>query len=368
MLRLRKIRALAGTQSGRKLVQWGFVLLILAIGLQFILFVRQAGGSGPITLARPPGVEAFLPISALISLKYWLLTGHFTAIHPASLVLLLIIAATAVLLKKGFCGWVCPFGLLSEYLARIHLWIFGRPRRLPQWLDYPLRGVKYLLLGFFAYAIFWGMDTNALAAFLDTPYNRAADIKMYLFFAQASAVTLKVLAALVLLSILVRHFWCRYLCPYGALLGLLSWLSPLKIHRSATRCIDCGKCTRVCPASIKVDKARTVWSDECNACLQCVDACPVKQTLQLSVTERRGILPRSWYPLVLLLLFAAGIGAACMAGRWHSSISAEEYRQHIRNINSPVYNHFRGQTPPPAASGPSTSAPGQPASVIPAQN
>ncbi len=344
-------------QRIRRMVQWGFLLLILWIGLQFIRFVHQAGGSGPITVTRPPGVEAFLPISALISLKYWLLTGSFNTIHPASLVLLLIIAATALLFKKGFCGWVCPFGLLSEYLGKIHIWIFGRPRRLPRWIDWPLRSLKYLLLVFFAYAIFWGMERGDLAAFIQTPYNRAADVKMYLFFAQASALTIKVLAALVLLSILVRHFWCRYLCPYGALLGVLSWFSPLKIHRKAESCIDCGKCTRVCPANIKVDKARTVWSDECNGCLQCVDACPVKETLHLSLTPHRGVLPRRWYPVLVVLLFVAGIGAARLAGRWHSSISNAEYRQHIQNINSPVYNHFRGKTPPPAASAQPVSNP-----------
>ncbi len=335
-------------QSHRRLVQWGFALLTLWIGVMFILWLRQASGSGAITISRPPGVEAFLPISALISLKYWLLTGTFNTIHPASLVLLLIIVATAIFLKKGFCGWICPFGLISEYLAKVHVRLFDRPRRLPRWLDCPLRSLKYLLLGFFAWAIFWGMDVRDLAAFIDTPYNRVADVKMYLFFANASALTIKVLAALVLLSILVRHFWCRYLCPYGALLGLLSWISPLKIHRNAESCIDCNKCTKVCPANINVAKAGTVWSDECNACLQCVDACPVKETLSLSVTTRKGKLPRRAFPAILILLFLAGIGAARLLGLWHSEISNEEYMRHIRNIDNPEYNHFRGQVPPPS--------------------
>lgn len=359
--RLRK--ELADPQAVRRMVQWGFALLTIWIGIKFILFVHQAGGEGEITLTRPPGVEAFLPISALISLKYWLFTGIFNTIHPASLVLLLVIIATALLLKKGFCGWVCPFGLLSEYLAKIHTWIFGRPRRLPRWLDYPLRSLKYLLLGFFAYAIFWEMGVRELEAFINTPYNKVADVKMYLFFANASAFTIKVLAALVLLSVLVRYFWCRYLCPYGALLGILGWLSPLKVRRNAESCIDCGKCTRVCPANIKVDKAVSVRSDECNACLRCVDACPVKDTLSFSVTPTRGVLPRRLYPLFLILLFAVGIGAGRLFDRWHSSITPAEYRHHIRNIESPVYNHFRGRTPPPAVrqTGPDSGPASQPA-------
>jgi len=333
-------------QPYRRLVQWGFLLLTLWIGFRFILFVHQAGGSGPITVTRPPGVEAFLPISALISLKYWALSGIFNTIHPASLVLLLIIIATALFMKKGFCSWVCPFGLLSEYLAKIHTWIFERPRRLPRWLDYPLRSLKYLLLGFFAYAIFFEMDVQALAAFIDTPYNRVADVKMLLFFSHASAFTLKVLAALVLLSVLVRFFWCRYLCPYGALLGMLSWLSPLKVHRSDKSCIDCNKCSKVCPANIQVATSKTVWSDECHACLQCVDACPVQDTLYLSVTQKKGRVPRWIYAAAIVLTFLLGTSLARILGVWHSSISTEEYRHHIQHIDDPVYNHFGGSAPP----------------------
>ncbi len=333
-------------QSYRRFIQWGFLLLTLWIGFRFLLFVHQAGGSGAVTVTRPPGVEAFLPISALISLKYWALTGIFNTIHPASLVLLLIILAIGLFLKKGFCSWICPIGLFSEYLAKIHVWIFERPRNLPRFIDYPLRSLKYLLLGFFAYAIFFEMDTASLAAFINTPYNRVADVKMLLFFSHASALTLKVLAALVLLSVLVRFFWCRYLCPYGALLGILSWLSPLKIHRNEKSCIDCNKCNKVCPANIKVATSKTVWSDECHACLQCVDACPVKDTLHLSVTTRKGRMPRWMYAAAIVLLFLLGTTLARALGVWHNSISTQEYRHHIQNINDPVYNHFRGQQPP----------------------
>ena len=65
------------------------------------------------TVTRPPGIEAFLPISSLISLKYWMATGIINPIHPSELVILLMALVTAVLIKRGFCSWVCPFGLLT---------------------------------------------------------------------------------------------------------------------------------------------------------------------------------------------------------------------------------------------------------------
>ncbi|MEW5805778.1 MAG: 4Fe-4S binding protein [Acidobacteriota bacterium] len=329
----------------RKLVQIGFLMLTLLIGAQFILFVGQLESGQIPNIPRPPGVEAFLPISALISLKYWILSGIYNTIHPASLTLLLIILATAFFLKKGFCSWVCPFGLLSEFLFSLRKFLSDRYLYLGRWLDYPLRSLKYLLLLFFLWAIFVQMNTGELRRFLYSPYNQVADIKMLKFFSEISITTFWVLVILFLLSILIPYSWCRYLCPYGALLGALSWLSPWKIHRDDATCIDCKKCTKACPANIKVHKAGAVFSDECHACLQCVDACPVKDTVYISVTRKKFRLPRLAYAMLLVLLFLTGTTLARWTGRWHSSISIPQYQYHIMHLKDPQYHHNRGRVP-----------------------
>jgi len=331
-------------QPYRRLVQFGFLAVTIWIGIKFVIFVHQLETGQPVTVSRPPGVEAFLPIASLMSLKYWLETGVFNMIHPSGLVLLLIIMATGLFLKKGFCGWVCPIGLLSEYLEKIHVFIFGKKLKLPKWLDYPLRSLKYLLLLFFVWAILQ-MDVLSLQKFLYSPYNRVADIKMLKFFAEMSGLTARVLIGLVLLSILIRHFWCRYLCPYGAFLGALSWLSPLKVHRNTNTCIDCEKCTQACPANIKVHKENVVMSDECNACLQCIDACPVSDTLYMSVTNRKGKIPRKAYAAILVALFLVGTTIARVVGVWQNKITVEEYRYHVKHLHDPLYYHNRGQVP-----------------------
>jgi polyferredoxin len=141
---------ISGHGALRPVVQWAFLVLVLMIGAQFTLFVWQLEhGLGP-TFGRPAGVEAFLPISALISLKYWLLTGVFNRIHPSGLVLLLVTGAISLFLKKGFCSWVCPFGLFGEHLEKIHTRLLHRRLSLPRILDYSLRSLKYLLLLFSA--------------------------------------------------------------------------------------------------------------------------------------------------------------------------------------------------------------------------
>lgn len=331
--------------SYRKAVQFGFLFVILFIGIKFILFVSQLERGELPSVSRPPGVEAFLPISALISLKYWLLTGILNSIHPASVILLLIVLSLALFLKKGFCSWVCPFGLLSEYLERISRFLFSRQVRPPRSVDYFLRSLKYLILGFFLWAIFVRMDVIDLARFIYSPYNRIADIKMLKFFAQMSTTTFWVLVALIVLSTLVPYFWCRYLCPYGALLGLLSVLSPFKIRRNTATCIDCRRCGRACPAGIKVEAKKAVYSDECHACFRCIDACPVQDTLSLSLPGEKGKISRLAYAAILISLFLVGTTTPRLTGHWQNSLSLEEYSYHLKRLDDPEYQHNRGQVP-----------------------
>jgi polyferredoxin len=259
----------------RLLVQWTFFAWTLFIGIRFGLFVRhfETAGAGPF-IARPPGVEGFLPIGALVSLKYWLTTGIVDIIHPAALVLFLTIVGMSLLAKKTFCSWLCPVGTLSEAAWKVGRRIFGRNFTLWRWLDLPLRSLKYLLLAFFGKIILFDMPAQALGSFLATPYWAVSDVKMLHFFTRPSGTSLTVVAVLTGLSLLYRNFWCRYLCPYGALLGLASLLSPFKVRRSVEDCNDCGRCRRACPAHLPVDRRRRVASAECTGCLTCTEACP----------------------------------------------------------------------------------------------
>ncbi len=332
-------------QLYRKLVQYLFLATIVLIGIKFNIFVSQLENGIRPTVSRPPGIEAFLPISSLISLKYWLVGGVFNRVHPSGLIILLMALATAVLLKRGFCSWVCPFGLLTEYLNRLHRLIFRKNVKLPAWLDYPLRSLKYLLLAFFLWAIVLQMNAASLEYFIYSPYNMVADIKMLHFFTNISTFTLRILLILVGLSILIRSFWCRYLCPYGALLGVLSFLSLFKIHRNDQTCTQCQKCTRTCPVDIKVHKTLTVLSDECHACLKCVAVCPEKDTLYISATNRQAILKPWVYAAAICLLFIGGSLAGRLTGYWQTAISNNEYLFHVRNLDMPFYQHNRGEVP-----------------------
>ncbi len=308
----------------RQLVQWAFLGWCVFLGVQFALFVGyyQAGGHGTYFI-RPPGVEAFLPIGALVSFKAWLTSGYFDPVHPAALVLFLTFLALALLTRKSFCSWICPVGTLEEGLWKLGRKLFGRNYRIWSWLDILLRFSKYALLLFFAKLILLDMPALALQGFLKAPYWAIADVKMLQFFTRLSSTSLLVIAGLAGLSVFYQNFWCRYLCPYGALLGLLSFFSPLKIRREQAGCTSCGACGRACPARIAVQQQAAVSSVECTGCLTCVESCPEPATLAIGFWRRP--LPGWVFALVVLAVFSGGVGFGMLSGHWQTSLSHADY-------------------------------------------
>ena len=339
----------------RQGVQFGTFAVIVYIGWRFVQWVHGLE-AGVVDGARSPGVEGFLPIASLISLRHWIETGTFHMGHPAGLALLCLILLTALLLKKAFCSWLCPVGTAAEYLARLSHKVFRRRLKLPAWLDWPLQSLKYLLLAFFVNAIFFMMTRDQIAQFLDLPYNKVSDIKMLYFFTDPSPTTLWVLGILTGLTFIVPYFWCRYLCPYGALLGLVSLASPLKVVRTPSACTNCRQCAAVCPSFLAVDLKTTVHAVECTGCLECVAACPEQDALQLRPTgplagrwSRRHLRP-AVFAVLVVGLFYGGIQTARLAGAWRSRIDQRELAGRVREgLEGPEYDHVgRPASQPPS--------------------
>ena len=304
----------------RQLIQWLFFGWCLFIGIQFGLFVRHFESNGMSGYyPRPPGVEGFLPIGSLMSLKTWLLTGHFDPVHPAALVLFITFLVMALTTKKSFCSYICPVGTCSELTWKLGQKLFGGNFRIWRGLDLFLQFIKYALLLFFVKLILLDMPAAALKAYLAAPYWAIADVKMLHFFTRMSATTLLVITVLSLLSVIYKNFWCRYLCPYGALLGLLSMLSPFKVTRCAKTCIDCGACSRACPQLIDVQHKFRVSSPECTGCLTCVSNCPEKGALAMSLWQRpvRGIV----FVAVVMMLFGGGVLTGMLSDHWQTSLT-----------------------------------------------
>ena len=344
-------RVLDRSQQVRRTVQFAFLGLNLWLAIQFLLWTRYFETDGRTRyFERPAGVDGWLPIAGLMNLKYFFATHHVPAIHPAAMVLAAVFLLSSLLLKKTFCSWLCPVGTASEYLWKLGRKFMRRNFTVPRWLDIPLRGLKYLLMAFFLYIVV-SMSAQALNDFLVGPFGIIADVKMLNFFREMSITGAAVIAVLVLLSIFIQNFWCRFLCPYGALMGLVSTLSPVRIRRDAQACIDCGKCNQACPASLPVDRLVQIRSAECTSCMECVAACPAENALRFALPPRRrdcetGTSAARWrnraldprmVAAVLALVFFGLIGVARATGHWQTNIPRAVYMQLVPHADD--YGH-----------------------------
>ena len=297
------------------------------VGAQFILWVRYfEQGGRTIKVARPDGVEAWLPIASLMNLKALLLTGQVPPVHAAGMFMLIAFLAISFLYRKAFCSWICPIGTISEWLWQTGRVWFRRSLAAPRWLDLPLRGLKYILLALFLYVVVT-MPVPEMRAFLDSPYGMVADVKMLDFFRAMGRTTAIVLAVLTVTSLVVKNAWCRYLCPYGALLGIVALVSPTRIARDADACIDCAKCAKACPAGLPVDRLAAVRSAECTACMSCVSACPAVGALDLKMGMGRSQAVVTPWALAagVVILFAGIVAFAKVNGYWHTELPDATY-------------------------------------------
>jgi polyferredoxin len=105
-------------QKYRFIIQILFALICIWIGVEFFLFTTFLESGGTTTFfERPPGAEAFLPVSAMMSVYYFILTGDIHNAHPAGFFIFIAIIAVSLLVGKSFCSWMCPVGFLSELVG-----------------------------------------------------------------------------------------------------------------------------------------------------------------------------------------------------------------------------------------------------------
>jgi NAD-dependent dihydropyrimidine dehydrogenase PreA subunit len=335
----------------RLIVQLASLALFAFLVVLFVLFDRSLQAGEPTGIGHPAGVEALTPHLGYIELVYAVRTGHAAGIHPAALGFLLLALVLSLLVKKGFCSHLCPVGTLSEGLWWLGKKITrGREPRLPAFVDLPLRLAKYLLLGYFLIKVAT-LTLETLQQLAYSPAVKLSDLRILHFFAELPGWMWFVLGGSVVLSLFIPRFVCRYACPYGALLGVVSTASPLKIHRDESRCVvGCSDCAGVCPAWVNLKKPGAILHDECHLCLRCLDACPTPGALTLKLFKKP--LPGWVVPIAVVGIVVLGLGLEFLSGGFEDGISREEYLARIGRIDEPLYAFRPGAPAVPAAATP----------------
>lgn len=179
------------------------------------------------------------------------------------------VMALAVIAGKAFCGWICPIGLLNEMLFKIGQavpWL--RRRQIPLSVDRRLRLLRY------PFTILFVVLTWKAGELLLRGYDPFYIIFSGFGHGTLGLISVLALAVTLLAALVIPMFWCRVLCPLGAVQDLLARFGLLRIHRNAPSCTDCGACDLVCPQRLSVSRPASVASIDCTRCLDCLEACP----------------------------------------------------------------------------------------------
>lgn len=310
----------------RLITQVFIVAIMFYAAWNFYGFYQYVQGNiGSSNPYRPPVVEGFLPIAALVAFKAMLATWTIDPIHPAGLVIFIAILLTAWIFRRALCSWICPIGTLSEYLGKLGKKTMGDNIKIPRWLDIILLTLKYGLF-IYIFRLFILLPAQQAISFMQIPYYTISDIKMFEFFLKLSMEGIAFIGLFMMLSFLFKSFFCRYVCPYGALLGIFGIFSPIVLKKNDDNCIKCDRCNKVCPNRVNVmDKKIAVISTECTGCTSCVTACPKENTLEFKLFGVIPMKPLS-FSLGFIAVFFGIIILAILTGHWDSTANLTDYQ------------------------------------------
>lgn len=228
-------------------------------------------------------LHAICPFGGVVSIYQFATTGSFVQkIDQSSMILMYIVFALTLVAGPLFCGWICPLGSFQEWLAGVGRKLFGKRFNgfIPPQIDRYLRFLRYVVLALVLYAT----AVSATLVFADyDPYHA-----LFKFWSGEVAISsLIVLGIVIVASLFVERTFCKYACPYGALLGLFNFFSIFPLRRSKANCINCKACDIGCPMNIKISTGTVIRDHQCISCLKCTSefSCPVANTVALSMTK-----------------------------------------------------------------------------------
>ncbi len=307
-------------QKRSRVIRWsvlGFVLVLMTAITTAHQYITGAG--------RPVGVDALCPFGGIETL-FTLISGagFVEKIAASSVVLLIGSVALALVFRRSFCGQICPLGTLQGLFGSLGGRFIRRRPEVPKGGDRVARYLKYVVLAVFAV---WSWQAAELVM---RPYDPWV---AYTHFTSDELLTelgvgLAILGVSLAGSLVYERFFCKYLCPMGAFLGIFSKVSLFGIKRDANACINCAVCDKACPMNISVSTAETVKASECISCNECVNSCPAVGALEVKAPGGRSFSAVAMTGIVVAIIVGMiALATAAGAFAWRMPSLGEAVQQ-----------------------------------------
>ncbi len=292
------------------------VMAFFFVFLLDVAYTHQLLGGGP---NGSPSVEAYCPMGGIEGLYLFVTTGGFIRrIQPSTMIVFGAVLLMTLVFSRGFCGWVCPFGSLQEWLGILGRKIFGKQFNPTGRWERRLRYLKYVVL----------VVIVGFTWFLGTLVFRPYDPFLAFFHLGKGFDEMPwayvTLGAVVLGSLRYERFFCKYACPMGAVIGVLGKLSLTKIVRDEQDCKECNVCQKKCWAHVDFLSTKVINDADCNHCLDCLESCPRPTVLSLKGVQWR--IPQPVYASILVAGLFLVVGATKVAGYWQTKESMVSLR------------------------------------------
>ncbi|MDS0526465.1 FMN-binding protein [Clostridium sp. SHJSY1] len=199
---------------------------------------------------------------------------HFLQAFPSFVELIIVILVT-MLLGRFFCGWFCAFGTYNDWLHLLSKNVFKINFKINEKVDSILKYTKYIVLLLFI-IVSWTIGSNLLNG--TSPWDAFAQITDFSYVIFNLTIGFILLVLITIGAFFIERFFCRYLCPLGAIFTIVSKLSIFKINKPGEKCGKCRMCTMNCSMGLPLYKMESVRGGECINCLKCLEVCPRKNT------------------------------------------------------------------------------------------
>lgn len=182
-----------------------------------------------------------------------------------------IVVFLSIFIGRFFCGWMCAFGTFNDLVFRFSQKAFKKKFKLPEQVDNYLKYIKYvILIGIIIFI--WSMNLSFSSSI--NPWDAFAQLPQFNSMVKEIPLAFISLGFITVGAMFIERFFCRYLCPLGAVLSITSKFKIMKINKPTEKCGKCRLCSIDCPMGINLSKVQAVDSGECISCFNCVDICP----------------------------------------------------------------------------------------------